>query len=241
MRLFFDTYIRPATTAFDGLAVNVNNLVGWDRLEFPTEKSKFSIDGEKVWDGTGLELVEGESIKYETGTKKVTQAEYNHLRDTYNNAYLDLLLLDPNNDSFVVVAFRMKTQVVLVVDSGESKEIKIVAARSYAIEATNTFLLTTNNPSCVISGTIYKLDGVTPVAGASVQISINTPSETYTDETDKDGNFLCTVQTLAAPSTSVATILATKTGGWTFPSGQTVTVQRNGEYTKDISATVNGS
>lgn len=241
MKRYFDIYLRPAGTAFSQFTAQQNALDGWDRLEMPAEKAKLSTEAIKVACGDGTEYVDGEKLSFEAGTLRVSKAEYDYLKSTYNNALADILLYDPNKDDMLLVAFRLLVSVTLLVQSGESLVIKITGTRSYAIETAGTLLVGTNTPSCLVTGTVYRTDGVTPVANASVSLSVNSPAKMYADTTDKDGNYLINPTTQASPSTSVGTFTVTKAGGWVFQSGLTVTINQNGEFTKDILATTNGS
>jgi len=82
--------------------------------------------------------------------------------------------------------------------------------------------------SAVIRGIIYDA-GFTPVEGATVQIVSG--GTTLTDTTDYPGEYLILA---GAPLTWTFTV--TKSG-MTFPSGQTLAVIANQQYTKDITAT----
>lgn len=232
---FFDIYIRPAGTAFSAFALTTNLLDTFDKLDLPADKPKFTVEPVLVPVGDGSTFVDAEKLVLECGTMRVTKAEYDYLRSTFHNQLCDFLMVDPDQDTFMVASFRLRAAVTLMVTAGETLVIKISGSRQFSIEATNTFLIGENTPSCVIQGYVYAADGVTPLAGALVSIAITSPARTYTDTTDKDGNYLVMVETPVSPTTTTATYTLTKSGN-TFPLGQTLTINRYGAYDKNFMA-----
>lgn len=232
---YFDIYIRPAGTAFAAFALTANLLDTFDRLELPADKPKLTVDPVLAPVADGTDMVDAEKLSLECGTMRCTKAEFDYLRSTYHNKVCDFLMVDPDQDVFMVAAFRLKASVTMLISAGETIVIKISGSRQYALGATNTLLIGENTPSCIIQGFVYGTDGVTPLAGALVSIAIASPARTYTDTTDKDGNYLVMVETPVTPTTTVATYTVTKSGN-IFPTGQTLTINRYGIYDKDFQA-----
>ncbi len=228
MKGYYDIYLRPAGTMFATMPLTSNILDGWDRLDLPDEVTKLSLDGIGKQLGDGTTLWDGEKIEFEAGTLSVPWYEWAYLRSTYHGQRCDVLLMDPLNEEFVAVAFGLTLNLSLVLESGESMVIKVTGSREGSTDATSHVLVSGTAGSAVIRGIIYDA-GFTPVEGATVQIVSG--GTTLTDTTDYLGEYLILA---GAPLTWTFTV--TKSG-MTFPSGQTLAVIANQQYTKDITAT----
>ena len=237
---FFDIYIRPAGTKLTAFVLDPNTLDGWDRLELLDEKAKLSVEPKLKACGDGTDIVDGEAISVECGTMRVEKAEYDYLRSTFHNKKCDVLMYDPQDDTFMIAIWGVKLAVTKMVESGSTIVIKVAGKKEYAVGAVNPWLLGSNTPTCMVSGIVYKRNGVTPVAGVTVEWDSDELSATVSDVTDKDGMYLMQVPTDEYPCKITAVVSATKSG-WVFPTSSAIEFVRNGEYNYNIIATTDGA
>lgn len=238
---FFDIYIRPAGTKLTDFVLDPNTLNGWDRLELLDEKAKVFVEPKLKACGDGTDIVDGEMISVECGTMRVEKTEYDYLRSTFHNKKCDVLMYDPQDDTFMIAIWGVKLAVTKMVESGSTIVIKIAGKKEYAVGAVNPWLLGSNTPSCLISGTVYKKDGTTPLAGATVNWECAALSVSITDVTDKDGKYLIQSLSRVYNLKNSGVVSATKAGGWIFTSIPSFEITQNGEYIVDIVATTDGA
>jgi hypothetical protein len=195
MKQYFDVYIRlgGARIPLDDLESVANIVDSWDRLEFPELKASIKISPQTVELGDGTQGVDGEKVEVESGTFRCDIAEHNYLRDTFHNQICDVLFHNPQSQEIVAVAYGLKVTVSHIVSSGESRVIKLAGARSLgvgAVESGTVVIMASLDVynTVLLTGTVYESDGVTPVEGAIVSVTVGT--NVYEDETDKDGKYL---------------------------------------------------
>lgn len=238
---FFNVYIRRAETPFASFSLTANPLDGdlndWDRLELPVDKAKISLEPVTTPLGDGNQYAGAEKLPFEGGTMQVTKAEWEYLRTAFHNQLCDLLLYDPNDDSFIIAAFGLKMVFTLMVESGVMQTIKVTGERTTSTDIASKLLLGTNTYACQISGKVTLLDGVTPVSQAVVTITLASPARAYTDNTDKDGNYIMMVAVPQDPTTTTATFTSVVKAGKSFTMPAVLTVSRNSEYVQNILAT----
>lgn len=238
---FFNVYIRRAEQPFSSFNLTANTLEGdlndWDRLELQEERARLGLEPLVDQLGDGCQYTGAEKLIFEGGTLQVSKAEYEYLRSAFHNQACDVLFYDPNDDSFIEAAFGLRIEIRHIAESGPTQVIKISGSRTTSIAVTSKLLIGSNSNACLISGKVLRADGVTPVSQADVSITGNPGSvRTYTEKTDKDGNYLIMAETPALPTTVTYTYTVTKSG-LTFTAPGTITVARNGEYSKDVLAT----
>ena len=189
MNRFYNVYVRLAGAAISAGAMALGNVLeGFDKLDLPQVGTKFTVEPVLTELGDGTSLVDSETANLETGTHRVDSAEYGWLRSTFHNKLCDVMLYDPNDNMIVALVYGMKLNVTKLLESGASTIIKLFGKRTWN-SANVSVLQPEAGPSYgVLSGRIYKEDGVTPVVGAN--ISIRSGGKEYKDITDKDGEYI---------------------------------------------------
>ena len=237
---YFNIYIRQASTPFTTMDLAANalegDLPGWYRLERAPEKPSSTPEPILTPMSDGNSWVDAEKVTVESGTMKVTPAECDYLRATYHNQLCDILFRDPNDDTFNLVEFGVRMNVHLLEESGSVDIIKIDGSRTATPAATsNLRLIVADTYTGIISGKILRADGSTAVSQATITITGNPgTARSYTDKSDRNGNFLFIVETPQA--IAVTYTIAVVKAGLTI-NNVTVDVSRNGEYVKDVLAT----
>lgn len=232
---FPDVYVRPAATPVTtfSIASGSNTLDGWDRIEMGQKAVKYSVDADVKEDyNDGTIGVGSEKVSLEFGTFRVEKAHYDYLRSQFNNASVDVLFYDPNDDSFLLAFWGVRLSVSPVAEGSSSAIIKMSAERSFgSLSLTGIITFAANTPSGVLSGYIYGTDGTTRLSG--VTVSVTGSARTYTDTTDADGNYL--IEVYADTNGITYTFTLTKSGR-TFPTGQTSVAKQETEVQKNFTA-----
>jgi hypothetical protein len=240
MKRFFDVYIRAAGTAIDptDIAAGVNVLDGWDRLELLDAKASLKMEPVEVDLGDGTKLVDGEKLSFECGTLRVDHGEWAYLRSTYDNKKADLLFYDPADNTLLAAAYRLQVSVSLLATSGETENIKLTGVRNMSSSGfDDTVVLMAPGltvDTALVTGVIYKKDGVTPVSGVLVKLK-DVSSNEYEDTTDTDGQYLIAITAGVEYTYSIS-----KTGNWKWALGVKITPVKDFENVVNFSATIDG-
>lgn len=232
---FPDVYVRPAGTPITAFSLSTGNntLDGWDRIELGQKAVKYVIDADVKEDyNDGTIGVGSEKLSLEFGSFRAEKAHYDYLRSQFNNASVDVLLYDPNDDSCLIAFWAVKLLVSPVAEGSSSAIIKMSAQRSFgSLSLTGVITFAANSPSGVLSGYVFAADGITKLSG--VTVSVTGSARSYTDTTDADGNYL--MQVYADTNGITYTFTLTKSGR-TFPTGQTSVAKQETEVQKNFTA-----
>lgn len=233
MKLYYCVYMRPAGTEIAGTSPALGNILdGWDKLDLVPTGTKLTIEPENRDMGDGTQYTEAEVIKLETSTLRVDKAEYAYLRSTYHNVRCDAMLFDPASHLVVAIVYGMKIKVSKLVENDQSVVVKLDGMRKMADANITVLTPASLEDYSILSGIVYAHDGVTPVPGVAISITVSTVD--YEDTTDKDGQYLICLPIGAH------TFTPTLTGGWVFPK-TTITAIEDQEVVTNIEADTDGA
>lgn len=244
---YYDVYIRPAGTALTPLpSWDHDNYDDFYKLELLREKPKFVREPELTPLGDGTQRTDSEKVSIDCGTLEVDKTTYAFFRSTFHNKPCDIMMIPQNiianagplsqSSETSVIVHNLTLQISKVVESGSSIICSIVGSRSYGVSADKILIIDRlEGPSMlVISGHVYKIDGVTPVPGVVVAITLD--GALSDDTTDANGYYLIVNSNLGAGK-----VTATKTG-WVFPDSPEISNDPEGyAFRHDFVATTEGA
>jgi len=207
-----------------------NVLDTFDRLDLPKKGTKLSIEPANFESGDGCNYCDEEKVVFEGGTHRVDEAEYDYLRGTYDNQICDVMLYDPADNTIVAIAYGLRLSVNQMPVSGETIVINITGSRRKAEENLSLMTELGDIDMGVLSGRITDSVSGAAIAGAAVVISLDVPDVDYTDNTDKDGNYL-----MAVPI-GEHHVTVTKSG-YSFAPSYLLTISANGETVLNVTGT----
>jgi len=193
--MFYDIYIRP-TNIKNFRAADLGFFDDIDRIELLDAGATLTTEPISRDLGDGTQIVVAETLVFAAATLRVTNNEYEYLRDVFHNSMIDVLLMDPNSRSIAFAAYRLKNSVFLESQSGDVSLIKLAAKATVPLDSafTKIDVVSDMDTMAMIVGTITDTTGK-PIPDSEVRYIPNTlPFVDSVCLTDKDGNYLLNVR-----------------------------------------------
>ncbi len=234
---YVDIYIRPASTAladFNTLPGLGNLLDSWDRLDFIKKSPKLEIAPKTMEEyNDGSQGVAEETLSLAFATFRCDKAHFEALRTISLAGHVDILMLDPADESFITACWNLSLYVKPIAESDDSAILSLSASRSFSSvpDISSVIIMGGLTPYGIISGYVYRPGGSTPDSG--VLVSVTGSSGTFSDTTDADGQYLIYVNATAVGITFTFTLTS---AGKTYPTGQTILAKQEIEVSKNFTA-----
>ncbi|MDP3114158.1 MAG: hypothetical protein Q8M98_05200 [Candidatus Cloacimonadaceae bacterium] len=210
-----------------------NILANCFLLDIPKLSPSIIIDQDKKDDYCdGTSGVASEKLNLELASFRCDPAYLAALR-LFHNANTDVILMDPASPPNTILISNIRISVLVIAENKETAIIKITATRFFSPEQPLDYVICMGSDMGIgiISGTVYDVNGTTPLPG----VTVSTNFGTHNDITDSFGRYNLALDGGTLPSPITYTLLLTKTGK-TFPTGQTVQLVKQNEVKRNFSA-----